>query len=244
MNNYIRGPVLMGCLVFCMSAPRAEIPCDPGLQPVDNPALAYRERDRTRCEGFFQGPGANGHEPLTLVGIMRGEVWPMSRDTVLRLRVAGGGEKVNLRIVAIPEKTYYRLDAALSEDGVFAWRPELASRGGLETGDVGMYAYLAENPEVLLPVSLGVGGEYPRVLLRSQVKLRRLDWRYAQRRDGRCGVMGEWRTLKPSAGFGAGEPVTLVPPLAPGETICLEVAALPWESEQWLQKLWPIRRGF
>lgn len=219
----------------------AQAPCDPGLQGVSDPALAYRERDARRCEGFYVSP-VSSTGSLRLVGLSRGALRFSKRDDAVTLSLPDVGQALRLRARALPEKTYYRLDAAPPPGPAWRWPLEVPQSGELRAQDLGIYAYLGNGQEEIhVPVIFDPKAGLSAVFQASQ-DLARLTWRWALSQDGRCAAMGDWQPPL-EQGFDAAQRIELSLPADAGGEFCLEVAGQPKTGGDWLQGSWRVRGG-
>src|SRR2546423_7628077 len=95
-----------------------ELKCN-GLPPLQASQSGYQKRG-DRCEGLYvANVGAHSLAATSFsLGKLRFDLSPM-----VRLRVSAPGQTlpVNVRAVAIPPKTYYRMDAVLPAGAFVVW---------------------------------------------------------------------------------------------------------------------------
>lgn len=107
--------LLMACFQhWAVAAP----PCDDHLAPVSDPRTGYHLREpNTRCEGFYKAP-VSAAADLELVSLTRGRLrFDSATIGPLELSSPVRHEAVQLRGIALPDKTYYRLDGLIPAAG-------------------------------------------------------------------------------------------------------------------------------
>ncbi|SEH06336.1 hypothetical protein [Candidatus Venteria ishoeyi] len=223
-------------LLFTLLNPTAWAapPCDTSLRPVSQPALAYKARGADRCEGFYESQVSRAGS-LQLVGLMQGR---LPAAGMIELSAPHTQQHLKLRATALPEKTYYRLDAALQPGKTLSWPSRIFTEGGVQARDIGVYAYLANAPKVYAPVQINQGAAQTRLLLQASEAMIRLNWRYALLKNGQCGAMKSWREINQDGGFTAAEVIPVVLPEI--RALCLEAAGQT-RGSQWLSGLWRIQ---
>lgn len=127
--------------LFGLHAALADAPCDETLQRVAN-ETGYRLRvSGIRCEGLYVSKVSRSND-LVLVGLTRGRLDLESKDTLL-LKSAIPDQAIHIRAIAIPEKTYYRLDGVISVGKPFIWPlKEVVKRIGLRAEDLALSGFL------------------------------------------------------------------------------------------------------
>jgi hypothetical protein len=93
-------------------------PCDDHLTPVSDTRTGYHLREPdTRCEGFYKAP-VSAAVDLELVALTRGRLrFDSAANNTLKLSSPVRREAVQLRGIALPDKTYYRLDGLIPAAG-------------------------------------------------------------------------------------------------------------------------------
>lgn len=217
------------------------------LKPVENDAVAYKERGENRCEGFYQSSVSEGS--LELVGLMSGTLdFQTGQNNILRIYSIGvRKQEVHVQAVAIPMKTYYRLDGWLQPGESFAWPLEIVRKMRLRPDSVGLLGMIGDNSEIYVPLSL-----YSRparnaplnLTLRASVDVDAVQWRTGDLLGFQCGNMAKngWRTIKPHGGdrFYSGEPIRFNPGTRKTD-FCIEFAAQTSGSGSRLQQLVKVR---
>lgn len=236
--------VAAGLAVTASTGATANV-CD-RLQPVST-ALGYQMREpEVRCEGLYESTvRAIGIEvvgffsrPLRFDAAEEAAVKIVSPDlSVLELPPEG---PVRVRAVALPLKTYYRMDAILGSDGTMTWPlAEVIGPAGLDDDQIGLYGWFGEETDkTFVPVHVvsaaaePAKGEEPRssdlrLYLRLTSDAERLLWRYTEN-----DAVSEW--LPAAAGrVRAGQTAVVLLPDGPTALMRIDVAAKPEASDDW-----------
>ena len=133
--------------------------CDPGLDPIAG-GLGYELRARNqRCEGLYESPvHAIG---LEVVSLLHGRL-DFDPATARHLTVAVpdaaviGQNQVNVRAVALPLKTYYRMDARIPAGGSMLWPVhDILAPASLGPDRLGVFGWIgSESDKTFVPVSV------------------------------------------------------------------------------------------
>jgi hypothetical protein len=145
---------------------------------------------------------------------------------------------IQVRAVALPLGTYYRLDAQLPLEGSLAWPVAyVLLPAGLHAGRVGVFGWVVYNDEKLfIPLQVTHASQVPvrrpiRLVVRSPKDMESLVWR-AYMPASEVQQLPEWiettATLIP-----AGHPVPIVIPHGPTGIIRVEVAAKEANNDRW-----------
>lgn len=237
---------ILSTILFLFGAnARAAPPCDVSLQ-ADNSGVGYRMREKgLRCEGTYVAK-VSGRVPgkLILVGLTRGQL-DLAADR-LELRSGLTGQAVFLRGIGIPEKTYYRLDGVIREDGSFIWPlDEVVHRKKLSARDLGLFGFFpTARPDepVYVPIDVGSDGGTRVRIAGSEVFVNAF-WKSGPMQDGRCGPRSaDWNQIV-DLPTEPDDPLGFDLPDALGTAFCLEVSALPDEGNDWRSGVWKIRRA-
>ena len=234
--------LLMACFQhWAIAAP----PCDDNLAPVSDPRTGYHLREpNTRCEGFYKAP-VSAADDLELVALTRGRLrFDSATIGPLQLSSPVLHEAVQLRGIALPDKTYYRLDGLIPAAGDFRWDlSDAVLPRHLHPEDLGLFGRLADQPEVVVPITVGPEPGLS-LRVRDPNPYDKASWRYALRSNSTCAAMPpDWTAIRLPAHRMTGDPVEIsLPDTLTGE-ICLEVATLPEGKAQWKQERWFIRLG-
>ena len=229
-------------LVLVTTVVQAADLCDPNLEPIKS-RLGYQPRDAVRCEGLYVS-NVSAARGLDLVGLTRGPVlFDPQRDRSLQLIPVVTDRPLRLRGVAIPEKTYYRLDARLPAGGGVDWRlTDVVIPQGLRPDQIGLVALREGDSAVYVPLQAGGSGAFT-LLLRPSRSATELWWRYASKGAGGCGGMSKWQKVESHWGFDRGAPAKVELPDGVRGELCMEAQAVPREGSANLKNLWQIHLG-
>ena len=149
--------------------------------------IEYRWR-QNRCEGFYRSNVSSGDLELVslLVGRLSGET---TRDSQLEIvapavpRSLSG--PIRIRAVAIPPRTYYRMDATANAGGRLLWPlGEVLGPAQLSMERVGVFGWVDASPErVFVPLRVvqsgqtGAAGGQIELRVRSSSALDWVRWR-------------------------------------------------------------------
>ena len=233
-------------LIMQLTAPcvSSQMTCDSTLSPVSNPATAYEQRV-ARCEGFYRSKVSVGN--LEVVGLMLGRLdFDLTQTKFLQITSpAVTNQLILIRAVGIPLKTYYRLDAELVPNGSFRWPiHEVLARAKLSGRKIGLSGRLADHPDVYVP--LAVDTQYSKdtlLTLRASLDVGKVMWRYAEMDKGACFKLGAWQEVDHPRGFRSGDAIEIQLPNDHFSQLCVEVAAEPRNSGNWLKRLLHVQLG-
>ena len=144
---------------YCQAASAG--PCQKSLSP--DPIAesdGYRERDGgRRCEGIYTSPVAG--ESVEIVSLSQGRLsYDPGRSGPLFITLAikpTNPALVHIRVVGIPERLYYEMDADIAASATLIWPiKEVVVPERIAAADIGVYAFHAGvgGNLVLLPVSI------------------------------------------------------------------------------------------
>jgi hypothetical protein len=202
----------------------------------DSPS-GYQKRG-DRCEGLYV---ANvGSHSLAAMSFSLGKI-RFDLNPAVRLQVTAPGQKqpVNIRAVAIPPKTYYRMDAPLAAGGTMVWPVrDVLLRESLGDSRIGIFAWKGpETAKTLVPVRV-LPQDKPVILappfltIEASFDAQLVKWRWAPAKDDGCQAFGPWQNA-------IQHPVTASWPIAinlaqlPAGVHCLETAAQSGGSTTW-----------
>lgn len=222
----------------------AEGICD-SLRPVSS-ALGYKVRQPSvRCEGLYESTvRAVGLEVVSFVS--EPLEFDLQRDEVIEIigpdlsAVAGGRDMpLRVRAVALPLKTYYRMDAVLGSNARVDWPvADVLRPAGLEASQIGLFGWLGtEADKTFVPVRVarsgasGIEVSTPRneamLYLRVTSDAEEVLWR---RREG--DTVSEWH---PAGGGRLRAGQTTIVRLEAGDApeVGIDIAAKPIASDSW-----------
>lgn len=241
------------CLVVlaCASVGSAEPPCDPALRPVQGeagytPRRNHVDRDAFRCEGLYVSPiSAPGLELVSLLrGRIRYDLQPQARLIVRAPSSPSGGTGgIHIRAMALPLKTYYRMDATLDESRQIEWPVgEVLLPLGLDPARIGVFGWVeTDRSKLFLPLRVAPKGtpsgrEPIEIGVRTTTTLDRLLWRVAE--ESPSAQPGRWEPL--TGDFSAGKTITISLPEGPAGVLIVEVVGQLHGSQEWT-RLQPFR---
>ena len=230
--------VLWGALMSALVVTTVQAAqCDPHLKPIDD-RLGYVLRSG-RCEGLYVSlVSAQTLEPISL---LRGRLhYPLQPDVQLTISAPDVADissaPVQVRAVARPLKTYYRMDAVLPANRRIVWPvQDVLLPWRLDAGSISVYGWV-DTKDGLLYVPLRIvpqGASLPQepieLVVRSTVDVETLMWRVAV-----AGVQASaWSRV--GTGLSAGQPTTITLPDGPRAILRLEVMAKVQNRDSWSQ---------
>jgi hypothetical protein len=217
--------------------------CDQRLRPEPSSGFGYalREAD-VRCEGLYESSvRAPGLEVVSfLYERPRFELEDQHSMKVIAPDVPDFlAEAVKVRAVALPLKTYYRMDAVMPERGALVWPvDEVLGPARFSAEQIGVFGWVGDEADKLL-VPLWVlaaddvravdaeRGTSPDLLVRLANDAETVLWRY---REGQ--KTSEWLSGAPGA-VAAGRTVRLSLPPGPPARLGVDVVAKRPDSDEW-----------
>jgi len=209
----------INCVPARAGAPGCE---DANIRPIQG-SSGYRARSNdARCEGFFESPVSVGGLEVVSFTVGNPEFDIQSEDSLAISAPYEGisaAQFVNIRAVALPLRTYYRMDTRLTSTRPMTWPVTPILRPwGLSSKRVGIFGWISRDDRPLfIPIRVGNGkggsSASTRVLvlkLRSPAPLDRLLWRTGDDR----GAKTPWRSVTDSD-VRSGETVTFRLPPGP-----------------------------
>lgn len=219
------------CALWCQG-----IKCD-ALHPSADSSYQYKDRGN-RCEGFYVADvGAN---TLELVSFQLGSLAAQPKPgEILRVSVPGQNQAVHVRAVAIPTRTYYRMDALLQPGATLNWPVnDVLLPEHLNPERLGVFAWKGdEASKIFMPVRIESSASAARqpatafLTVRPSFDVEKIKWRSAPVVGQKCAAAGAWRDLA-SNQVSAGQPVKLSLAGLKGE-YCISVAAEVESSNDW-----------
>ena len=238
---------LCGAVLFLalISSPARAASCDPVLTPFPGSDLGYGSHGN-RCEGFYVANVSS--ESLEVVSVLQGILlFDWKPDVVLQVSAPDFTQgPVNVRAVAIPLKTYYRMDGTVAPQQSMQWPiKDIVFPGQLKAPRLGVYGWVgSENDKTFVPLrvtqkdssksSRSQAKTY--LILRSSVDVDTVLSRYSTVKSNQCAKFAEWQEQN-SAPVNAGWPVTITLPEFSGKKgdLCLEFAAKEKNNDEWLK---------
>jgi len=211
--------------------------CD-ALVPAQG-QIEYRWR-QNRCEGFYRSNVSSGDLELVslLVGRLPAETTPKSPLEIAAPALQGSlTGPVKVRAVAIPPRTYYRMDATVTPGGRLSWPAgEVLGPAQLSIDRLGVFGWIDASPErVFVPLRVGPGGQPARPGEPIELRVRSAsatDWvRWRAHIDGAPPQdLPEWQEA--ARGLDAWKPVTIPLPAGGAAIFRVDVRAKPQNSDQ------------
>ena len=214
-------------------------PCDPTVRPLLQSAHHYRQRG-DRCEGLYVAeisrPG------IELVSFTLGSLaFDWSSKTVLLVDSSSHTSPVRVRAVAIPPRSYYRMDAILPGGARLRWPlADVLFPEGLTARRIGVFGWTERNQiKTFVPVRLSTVGEKtadqrlpPLLIVQPDFDAARVKWRWSRLARQGCSRFGPWADAV-SAPVRALWPVKIdLSSVSPGLN-CLEVVAQAEDTTEW-----------
>ena len=183
----------------------ADRPCA-SLPPEHGPLGFQRRSDGDRCEGFFRS-NVSG-ESLSVAFLMSGL---LPESSFVEVTGAGPDREINVRAVALPLGTYYRMDAVISPGKPLRWplSEVVTASGSLKSTDLGLYGWFGDaGRPTYVPVRATAPGATPtgtpvvRLGVRANVGLALITYSISD--DESCHFGGQaWNRLAAEVGSGA-----------------------------------------
>jgi hypothetical protein len=227
--------VLPGYLFCVLAVLPVHAQCDQSLRPISGQA-GYTPRG-DRCEGLYVSDVSA--QSLELISLLRGklhyDLQPHVQLTIVGPDISSLAQgRIQVRAVAQPLNTYYRMDTVLPTNLRMMWPvKDVLLPLHLHADRVGVYGWIETQPEKLF-VPLRVipqGASLPRVpievIVRSSLDVEGLVWRMAVDNTN----PPPWQTA--GANIPAGHPVTITLPEGPRTILRVEVAAKIENRAQW-----------
>lgn len=232
--------ILVVFILFYTNSSIASIICDKALTPVANKTIAYQKRNKQRCEGFYRAPVSSVGD-IILMGLMYGSLdYNISKNPMLLLSAPLVAQKINVRAVAIPFDTYYRLDGYIKANGLLKWPlNEVVSLEKLRAEQIGLLGWLDKNEtKIYVPINFGKSGQIT-VTVKTTMAVNQVFWRDATLTGKTCGVMSGWYEVKRDLySYDRGDPIKIIPPQeSPTGKLCLEISAKKKNEEKWFNLL-------
>jgi hypothetical protein len=214
---------------------RAQPICDSGLTAADGPS-GYTMREDDRCEGIHTSV-IHG-EGLSLISFtVGGFTYNLSENTVIDVKPPAGpgvAYPLQIRSVARPLRTYYRMDARLYDGGVLRWPVRTVLLPcALPSTRVGVFGFFGSGAQrVYVPVRTRTSASWTsgaaRIIVRTADNLDSLRWRiYPVTAPTPPG----WTRLSGTMAAGAAKIVTL--PTGEAARMRFEFAGKLRDSDEW-----------
>jgi hypothetical protein len=233
--------ILFFAAVFCFKTDSRgvfaqDLKCK-GLPPLQDSQSGYQKRG-DRCEGLYV---ANvGAHSLAAMSFSLGKIrFELNPSVQLQVSAPGQTQPVNVRAMALPPKTYYRMDAALPAGATLVWPVrDVLLRENLSDSRIGIFAWKGpDGAKTLIPVRVvpqgaAVRPAAPFLTIEASFDAQKVKWRSAPARNDGCQPFGPWQDA-------IQRPVTASWPIAidlkelPAGVHCLETAVQSGGSTTW-----------
>ncbi len=229
-------------LIFLMGFPQTVSPqsnMETKLKPIHG-HLGYKNRGN-RYEGFYEKKCGGS---LCVVSLLRGSLaFDWDPNVVLVINSPGKTEnKINVRAVAIPLKTYYQMDGMLEPPNYTLKWPvkEVIYEANLRPHMIGIFGWVGhEGKTKFVPLNIlpeggkKVSNEEITLIVRSDVDVEQVVCRFSDVVMGRCSKSNTgWETI--GRYVNAGHPIKIKIPEGNTEELCVEIRAKPQNSGTWL----------
>jgi hypothetical protein len=221
--------------------------CDERLRPEPQSGFGYaiREPD-VRCEGLYESSvRAPGLEVVSFL-YERPRFDPAEHGSVQVIAPEVPelvAEPVRVRAVALPLKTYYRMDAVLPADGPLIWPVrDVLGPAGLAAEQIGVFGWSgSEIDKVFVPVRLRAADQRapaasdpgaerapsPQLLVRLANDAEKVLWRYKE-----AETTSDWMAAAQGE-VAAGRTVGLSLPPGPATRLQIDVIAKRPDNDEW-----------
>lgn len=213
-----------------------EVRCD-ALTPVKGSSTGYQKRGN-RCEGVYVSNV--GSLSLAAMSFTLGALhFDLKSQAPLEVSAPGQPDAVNVRAVAMPLKTYYRMDTVLPPRAVFSWPvTDVLAPEGLSDSRIGVFGWKgSEQERVLVPLRVAPHGSAPSsskplLTIQTSFAAQTVKWRWAPLVKGKCDAPGTWQDAV-SRPIAAGWPIAIDLSKLPSGTQCFEAAAQSANGTDW-----------
>lgn len=222
----------------CLGA--QELKCD-AVRPLPGSRSSYQPREN-RCEGLYVADV--GVHSIDIVSLTYGNLsFDLQSRLPLRVSVRNQTQALNVRAVAIPPRTYYRMDASIRPGAVLLWPiTEVLLPENLTDSRIGIFAWKGvESAKTFVPV-LVVTDKSPSPAPQSQPVLlsiqtsfdaETIKWRSARLQAGSCLTFDKWRDAN-SHLVAAGSAIQISLKQLSEKLNCVEIAARSRDSNDWV----------
>jgi hypothetical protein len=227
--------VLCACLIPHAASPQ-ELRCD-SLARLSGSKSGYQQRGN-RCEGLYVSKV--GSRSLAVMSFTLGRLrFDLTSSAPAQISAPGQTQPVHIRAVAIPLKTYYRMDAMLPANTTLQWPlTDVLVPEGLTESRIGIFGWKGtEENEVLVPVRVtaqttSTASQAPLMIIQASFDAQKVKWRWGPTANGRCLALGEWQDAiaRPVT---AGWPIAIDLSKLPAGALCFEAMAQSGTSTDW-----------
>lgn len=232
--------VLLCCGLRSTGMDAQELRCDAAVRPLAGSPFSYQNRGN-RCEGLYVADV--GSRSVDVISFTFGRVtYDVRSKLPLRVSVSSKAPTVNVRAVAIPPKTYYRMDTLLRPGVTLVWpTTDVLLPENLTDNRIGIFGWTGtEDAKTFVPVRVVMAGSpaaapgpVPTLLsIQPSFDAEAIKWRWAPAQGPGCMAFGKWQdaiTQPVTANFPVR--INLRPVLE--KFSCVEVVARSRDSLDW-----------
>jgi hypothetical protein len=210
--------------------------CD-GLVQLRGSKSGYQSRGN-RCEGLYVSNV--GSRSLAVMSFTLGRLqYDLASPAPIEVTAPGQTQPVNVRAVAIPLKTYYRMDATLAPHATLLWPlKDVLAPEGLTDSRIGIFGWrLTDEKETLVPLRVAAKGtaaasRAPLLIIQASFDAQKVKWRWGASSQGQCSELGPWQDAIQHP-VSAGWPIAIELSKVPAGAHCLEAVAQSGSSTEW-----------
>lgn len=236
-------------LVLLGSLPRLAIGEDSFCSDVrpTGGSVGYALRSpHPRCEGMYESPVRG--VGLEIVSLLRSPLqFDIERDHALTVLAPGlpdlNDPTVRVKAVALPLKTYYRMDAELPAGGSMQWPiGDVLKPAGLSSDRLGVFGWVStEEDNIFVPLTITPQGGKAwqtetrtlELIVRSAVDLEQVLWRVSDG-DGADPKSLQWQTASSETVY-AGQAIRLSIPEGQTGVVRIEISGKRLSSDSWVR---------
>jgi len=232
--------LLFACLFMLENLSAQDPKCD-AVRPLPGSRSSYQKREN-RCEGLYVADV--GSRSIDVVSFTAGNLaYDLNTNLPLQVAVSSQAPMVHIRGVAIPPKTYYRMDAVLRNGAVLVWPvADVLKPENLTDSRIGILGWTGtEDSKTFVPVAVSTGkppstaAKPTPILLSIQASfdVETVKWRSARTQGTDCLAFDQWRDAVTRIVI-AGKPIQIDLQQLPGRLNCVEFAARSRDSNDWV----------
>jgi len=224
--------------------------CDNALKRIPG-NLGYSWRSG-RCEGFYESQVSS---KLELVSLTIGKIQYVLEENInLEVTTPFGfdeiSEPIYLRAIALPLRTYYRLDTIIQHNGRFIWPiKDVLIPAKLTANRLGVFAWIDNNDDkIFVPVIVTCSSSKKAentnspilLMIRSDLEIEGLVWRsYSEKKELTKSLKWEKVLNSPQR---AGKIITISLPNGPSDILNINIRAKAVNRDKWLTLDFKVKR--
>ncbi len=222
----------------CLISSDSIAQCDSRIRPANSYEIKYRERDN-RCEGMYRSDVASFG--FSIVGVIQGK-FQYRLDRQEKLIVSSPflqNQTVNIRAMALPLTTYYRMDAKIDQEDSLIWPVgDVLYQENLGNESIGVFGWIGkEEDKIYVPVKVtsemrpSLEDSVTYIYLKASKDVKNVKWRFADlTEDSTCSASGPW--IKPVVSrYSYGKKIIVNVPAQKKAPICITVTAEDQRTE-------------